>query len=584
MLKESHSFDFCVIGGGIAGVCAAISAARQGIKTAIIQDRPVFGGNSSSEIRMHISGADRSGELPNLRETGILEELRLENLRRNPQQSYSVWDSILYEKIKAEPNIVSFLNCSCLDAEMDGDKILSVTGWQLTTETYHTIESKIFADCSGDGILAPLTGAEFRMGREAKDEFDESIAPEIADDKTMGMTLMFTAKDTGQPQSFQPPSWAHTFQTDDDLPSGATEHNKWIKMGYWWIELGGEKYHSIHDTETIRAELLKIVYGVWDHIKNHGDHGAENWALDWIQFLPGKRESRRYVGAHILSQKEIEAGGRFEDVVAYGGWTIDDHDPSGFWSLKTSRPSTIWHPCPSPYGIPFRSLYSKKLKNLMFAGRCISATHVAMSSTRVMGTAAVMGQAVGTAAAIAIKNDLLPSGISKNLINDLQQSLLKQDCYLPNVTQKFREMTTRAELLATSGSAEPLRDGTNRPANNNPHCWEGRPGDSLEYRWPELQKISKLTFIFDSDLSTSIAFSHLYYPEKRITEVPPQLVKDFQIDILDDGGEWQPVLSIEGNFQRFVTLDVSKQTAGARAIFKTTWGAEAVRLYAFYVD
>ena len=584
MLKESHSFDFCVIGGGIAGVCAAISAARQGIKTAIIQDRPVFGGNSSSEIRMHISGADRSGELPNIRETGILEELRLENLRRNPQQSYSVWDSILYEKIKAEPNIEHFLNCSCLDAEMDGDEILSVTGWQLTTETYHTIVSKIFADCSGDGILAPLTGAEFRIGREARDEFDESIAPDAADDKTMGMTLMFAAKDTGQPQSFQPPAWAYTFKTDDDLPSGATEHTEWIKMGYWWIELGGENYHSIHDTEKIRDQLLKIVYGVWDHIKNHGDHGAENWALDWIQFLPGKRESRRYVGEHILSQKEIEAGGCFEDVVAYGGWTMDDHDPGGFWSLKTSRPSTIWHPCPSPYGIPFHSLYSKNIENLMFAGRCISATHVAMSSTRVMGTAAVMGQAVGTAAAIAIKNDIPPAGLSEKLVDDLQQSLLNQDCYLPGVTQRFSEMTIAAELSATSGSAEVLRDGTNRPVENNSHCWEGRPGDSLEYRWPDKQKITKLTLIFDSDLSISIAFSHLYYPEKRIIEVPLQLVKEFQIDILDDNGEWQPLHSIEGNSQRFVTLDVNEQTAGVRAVFKSTWGAGKVRLYAFYID
>jgi FAD dependent oxidoreductase len=584
MFKVSHNFDFCVVGGGVAGICAAMSAARQGIKTAIIQDRPIFGGNSSSEIRMHISGADRSGELPNLRETGILEELRLENLRRNPQQSYSVWDSILYQKIKAEPNIESFLNCSCLDVEMDGDKILSVTGWQLTTETYHTIKSKIFADCSGDGILAPMTGAQFRMGREAQDEFDESIAPEIADDKTMGMTLMFAAKDTGKPQSFRPPSWAHTFKTDDDLPSGATEHDKYIKMGYWWIELGGEKYHSIHDTEKIRDELLKIVYGVWDHIKNHGDHGAENWALDWVQFLPGKRESRRYVGAHILSQKEIGSGGRFDDVVAYGGWTMDDHDPGGFWSLKTSRPSTIFHPCPSPYGIPLRSLYSKNIKNLMFAGRCISATHAAMSSTRVMGSAAVMGQAVGTAAAIAIKKNILPSGISKNLVDDLQQSLLNQDCYLPGVTQKFSDINTSIELSATSGSAQPLLDGTNRPVGNDPHCWEGRLGDSLEYRWSQQQKISHLTLIFDSDLSTSIAFSHLYYPEKRITEVPPQLVKDFQIEILDDNGEWQLFRSIEGNYQRFVTLAVNKQTTGIRAIFKTTWGAEKVRLYAFYID
>jgi len=290
--RLNHKFDLCVVGGGMAGLCAAISAAREGARVAIVQDRPVFGGNSSSEIRVHVCGADRHGQIPNMRETGIIEEFRMENLRRNPSRSFSIWDTVLYEKALLEPNITRFLNCSCLDAKMDGPRVKSITAWQLTTYTYHTIEADIFADCSGDGILAPLTGALYRVGREARGEYGESIEPEVADSKTMGMTCLFQAKDTGSPQPFEPPSWANDYPTDDSFPHRG---HHWLEMGYWWVELGGED-DSIADTEKVRDELLKIVYGMWDHLKNHGDHGAENWALDWVQFLPGKRESRRYIG------------------------------------------------------------------------------------------------------------------------------------------------------------------------------------------------------------------------------------------------------------------------------------------------
>ena len=181
-----HEVDVCVVGGGMAGLCAAIAAARHGAQVALMHDRPVLGGNASSEMRIHICGADRHGSIPNLRETGILEELRLENLYRNPNKNFSIWDTILYEKARYEPNITLLLNCSCLDAEMAGDRISSIVGWQLTTETYHRVRAKLYADCSGDAILAPLTGAEWRMGREARREYGESIAPEEADARTMG--------------------------------------------------------------------------------------------------------------------------------------------------------------------------------------------------------------------------------------------------------------------------------------------------------------------------------------------------------------------------------------------------------------
>lgn len=575
MTNLTSKFDICVIGGGMAGLCAAVSAARGGAKVAIVQDRPVFGGNSSSEIRVHVCGADRHGQIPNMRETGILEELRMENLHRNPQRSFSIWDTVLYETVLLEPNITRFLNCSCVDAKMDGSRIKSITAWQLTTYTYHTIEADIFIDCSGDGMLAPITGAQYRVGREARDEYGESIEPVVADRKTMGMTCLFQAKDMGTPQPFEPLSWAHSYPTDESLPHRG---HGWVEMGYWWVELGGED-DSIADTEKIRDELLKIVYGLWDHIKNHGKHHAENWALDWIQFLPGKRESRRYIGDHVLTQNDVTAEGRFDDLVAYGGWTMDDHAPAGF---RHPGAPTIFHPAPSPYGISYRCLYSKNVDNLMFAGRCASMSHAAMSSTRVMGTASSMGQAVGTAAAMAIKAGITPREVGKSRVSELQQSLIRQDAYLPWVKQQFSDLTRRAVLRASSGDAEPLRDGINRPVGKDTHAWIGRVGDSIEYTWKDLHHVESATLVLDSALHKLAAMSHLQH-DNQLRHVPEEMVKDLRIEIRA-GGQWQPWRTVQGNHHRLLRAPISAEVDGIRVVFDSTWGAEAVRVFAFYLE
>lgn len=159
-----HKVDLCVVGGGLAGMCAAVAAARHGIKVALMHDRPVYGGNASSEIRMWVCGAHGK----NNRETGIIEEIALETLYRNPYRRYPMWDAILFELINNEKNITPILNCSCNDIEMDGSKIKKVIGWQTTTQCYHIVEAKLFADCSGDSILAPLSGAEYRWGVKAE--------------------------------------------------------------------------------------------------------------------------------------------------------------------------------------------------------------------------------------------------------------------------------------------------------------------------------------------------------------------------------------------------------------------------------
>ncbi len=569
--------DFCVVGGGMAGICAAVSAARHGARVALMHERPMLGGNASSECRVHVQGAGQTY----LRETGILEELRLDNLACNPQQSYSLWDLVLYEKVKAEANITLLLNCSCLDASMDNNRIRSVTGWQLTTQTYHTVKAKIFADCSGDGILAPLTNAEYRVGREARNEYNESIAPETADKRTMGMTCLFMSREHSTPQPFTPPQWARTFESAAEIPYGDPTR-RWWEMGYWWVELGGE-YDSIHDTEMLRDELLKITLGVWDFIKNRSPEREKtaNWALDWLQFLPGKRESRRYLGDHVLNQNDIESEGRFDDLVAYGGWSMDDHHPAGFEAVKIGAPATIFHPAPSPYGITYRCLYSRNIDNLMFAGRCHSATHAAMSSTRVMGTGCSMGQAVGTAAGMAVSRGLMPRDICGH-IAELQQTLIRDDCYLPWVEFQHPQLTRDSRLEATHGDPEPVRDPFFRQIGEESHAWIARPGDSLTYNFPSATEVSKAWLTLDSAMDRNIIMSH-HQRDDHLSRLPDVLPRSFRIEGMLDG-EWETLSRVEDNHQRHVNLPVNRRLSALRWTLEQTRGADECRVYGFVVE
>ncbi|HGJ66695.1 TPA: FAD-dependent oxidoreductase [bacterium] len=573
MKRKIHKVDFCVVGGGLAGMLASISAARHGARVLLMHDRPVLGGNASSEIRMWVCGAHGK----NNKETGILEEILLENLYRNPQRVYSIWDSILYEKVKFEENITLLLNCTCNDLVMDGDKIRSIKGWQLTSETWHTVEATLFADCSGDSILAPLSGAEFRVGRESASEFGEDIEPEEADKKTMGMSCLIQARETDRPQPFIPPKWAYEYPTEDDLPYRGHDVRN---TNFWWIELGGEQ-DSIHDTEEIRDELLKVAFGVWDHIKNHGDHGAENWVLDWVGFLPGKRESRRYIGDHIITQNDVRAEGRFDDIVAYGGWSMDDHHPSG---INWKGQPTIFHPAPSPFGIPYRCLYSKNISNLFFAGRNISATHASMSSTRVMATCAILGQAVGTSASIAIKHNLSPRGVYQEKIKELQQTLMDDDCYLPWQVRVIPDAVKSAMLTASEGDPEPIRNGIDRPVGDNNNCWTGKVGSYVEYTFEFTQLITEIRLVFDSDLNRIPLNMPCNYPlNAEPVSVPKSMIKAFRIEVVDFLGNWNVVAEEHNNYQRLVKIKTNIEAIALRFIPLETWGSEKANLFAWDV-
>ena len=584
--EVEHDVDLCVVGGGMGGLLTAISAARRGAKVALMQDRPVLGGNASSEIRMWICGAGT--RVRNLQETGIMEEIALDNMARNPSRNWSIWDSILYEKVRFEPNIDLILNCACCEAEMDGAKIKSVTGFQLTTYQKHKVRAKIFADCSGDSILAPLTGASYRVGREAKSEFGEEFGIEKADRRTMGSSLLIQARETDHKVAFTPPSWAYDFPDDNALNHKPHECLLKPHTNFYWIELGGMA-DTINDAEKLRDELLKIAFGVWDHMKNHGEHGADNWELDWIGFLPGKRESRRYVGDYTLTQEDVEKGGkRFEDTVAYGGWQIDNHLPGGFWMKSKGGAHLQKRRLTEPYAIPYRCLYSRDVENLMFAGRNLSATHTAFASARVMGTIGIMGQAVGTAAALAVEKGVLPRGLyaDKALLKELQKRLMDDDCFLPHFKREVSPLAKAATLSADYGDASDLLNGIDRRIWGKDNGYFGKTNQAITYTFDKPTFVNGFRLVTDSDLDREnfdghpdlltipmTLFKGLGYNNTSFT-FPRTVLKSFRIEVKTSFGGWETVFETKDNHQRLVRGKIARKCLGIRLVPLSTWGSE----------
>ena len=561
MRNISYNADLCVVGGGMSGLCCAIAAARHGIKVILVQDRPVLGGNASSEIRMWIGGAHGKDN----REGGIIEEIFLENFYQNPSLKYPIWDSVLYEKAMAEQNLTLLLNTSCLDATVDGDRIVSIKAWQSNAETFHTISATYFADCSGDSILAPLSGAKFMYGREAKNEFGETIPPDVADKKTMGMSCLFQIRETDHKVDFTPLKWAYKYETDADLPY--KDHDK--NNNFWWIELGGE-WDCIHDTDRCRDELLKICYGVWDHMKNRGDHDVDNWELEWIGFLPGKRESRRYVGKYIVTQNDVEAEGRFDDIVAYAGWSMDDHFPEGFYYTKGYP--TMYHSAPRPWGLPLRCMISENIKNLVFAGRDISVTHTALSSSRVMATCAILGQALGTAVAQAITDNCPVENVD---ISRLQQTLMEDDCYIPWHTREIPLLTREAHC-----NSEVIRNGIDRGENN---LWIGKAGDTVKYTFEEDTEISEIRLVFDNDMNRKYHNMPCNYPLVQTAfKLPSTLIKEYKIVGENSAGD-KLELSVSDNHQRFVRHCVNWKVKELTFIPISTHGCDDFRVFDFEI-
>jgi FAD dependent oxidoreductase len=567
--KCSLETEVCVVGGGTAGICAAVAAARNGAKVILVQDRPMLGGNASSEIRMWICGAHGKGN----QESGLVEELQLNNYYYNPTRIFPVWDDVMYGFCVQEPNLTLILNCSINQVVTEGSRITEIKGWSLTEQKNYSIKANIFADCSGDSVLR-TSGAEYRIGREGRDEFNECHAPEKADSMTMGNSILIQLReiDPADHKPFRAPEWAHHY-TDETAPKRPLDPVG--GSNFWWLEIGGIR-DTIGQSEEIRDDLLKIAYGCWEYIKNHPDGRGHSWDLDWIGSLPGKRENVRYVGDHILNQNDVEAEGRFEDIIAHGGWSMDDHHPL---AIEHPGEPTIFHHAPSPYGIPYRALYSKNIENLMFAGRNMSATHMAMSSTRVMATTSVMGQAVGTAASIAVSNGLTPRGVYEQKLAELQKTLLDQDQFIP-----WKEREVPALTLEADASHEVLRNGIERDRDDNDNGIWLADGESVEYSFSSSCVISCIRLIFDSDLSDKKHMICRVPKEGNEITLPEMLTKGFEIQA-QNGGEWRTVYTDDNNFHRLVILEIAPFEAEAvRLKINSTWGDSKAHVYSFEIS
>jgi len=441
--------DLIVVGGGMAGTCAAIAAARSGIKVILVQDRPVLGGNGSSEVRLWVLGATSHMGNNNrwAREGGVIDEILVENLYRNKEGNAIIFDTILLEKVISEPNITLLLNTAVFDIEKnDEENISSLNAFCSQNSTEYILSAPLFCDASGDGIIAFKAGASFRMGAEVKAEFGEGFTPTEEYGELLGHTMYFYSKDIGRPVKYVAPSYA--LKDITKIPRFKSIKTGDMGCNFWWFEFGG-RGDTVHDTEEIKWQLWSVIYGVWDYIKNSGKFPeSENLTLEWVGSIPGKRESRRFEGEYIMKQQDIIEQTHFPDAVSFGGWAIDLHPADGVFS---ELPACNQYHSKGIYEIPYRCLISKDIKNLFIAGRLISASHVAFGSTRVMATSAHGAQAIGIAAALCIQNRMRPCDLSKDEnIKNLQQKLNINGQSIPGVPINVKENLAATANISSS--------------------------------------------------------------------------------------------------------------------------------------
>ncbi len=464
--EDGGNFDVIVVGAGTAGCSAAIAAARLGARTALIQDRPVLGGNASIELGVGTDGASVSKA--NARETGIVEEGNLIRVKKGQHKMSAAFQ----ELADAEPNLTVFYNSRVINAEKpSGQSISAVIAVNTLTLRHKRFSGKMFVDCTGDGWVGFYAGAEYRFGREASGEFGESAAPEQADSITMSGCIMgnltcgYRAQDAGRPVDYTAPPWAVTLLPPDEFhrkPRG-------FKSGQWWLEHPGT-FNDLEEPERCRDELIRIVFAYWEWVKKHSEYRdeARTYHLTYVPYIDARRETRRLVGDYILKQQDAEAGTLFPDRIGYGGWSLDVHHPKGIHSGKEG-PYDFDGRVPL-YSVPFRSLYSRNIDNLLFGGRNISVTHIALGTVRVQATLAVLGQASGTAAAMCVAKSVTPRTIAQRHITELQQQLLKDDCYIPELKNEDpADLARSAAVTASSTSTYTIFDKSSYKLDQTRH-------------------------------------------------------------------------------------------------------------------
>ena len=415
--SDKGRYDLVVAGGGVAGMCAAVAAARQGLKVALIHDRPVPGGNNSAEVRVHLGGSIECGPYPNLGNM-IKEFGHTKKGNAKSAENYEDWKKMSF--VENEENISLFLNTHVTDLEMKDGYIEALLARNIETGELMRFSAPVFSDCTGDASVGYLAGAEWRTGRESLAETGEPGAVEVADRQVLGASVQWNSKDMGKPSPFPVFEYGKVF-TEESVQK--------VKGGEWTWETGMLR-DQVLEAERVRDHGLLVVYSNWSYLKNHSSVKEEfaDRALDWVAYVAGKRESRRLVGDVMLTQNDILHQVPYEDATCATSWSIDLHypDPANtaffpgeeFKAVCTQEYIEI-------YPIPYRCFYSKNIPNLFMAGRNISVTHVALGTVRVMRTTAMMGEVVGLAASVCHRHGCLPRDVYRTHFADLQ-ALMEQ--------------------------------------------------------------------------------------------------------------------------------------------------------------
>jgi len=554
---DRGAFDLVVVGAGPGGTPAAIAAARHGARVALVGDRPVLGGNASDEIGVSMCGAcvDKAAA----RETGIAEEATCLRAHLNSPSLSEPYRLL----VEGESNITVFACERMVEVEMRDGRIAAILTRNTMTGRRSRLKGRFFVDATGDGWLGYYAGAKFRIGREAEDEFNEHHAPEVADEMTMSGLLhepkvgvCYWAEDAGGPIEYVTPQFA------DILPPHFRRHIE-SPYGMWYVEHPGW-FDDCNDPERARDELVRISFAYWGWVKNQARFKAKatNLRLREIPIMDGRRESRRLIGDYVLTENDCEEGRVFPDAVAYGGWPLDTHDPNGVQAPISNGHRYRCDTLPF-YTIPLRCLYSVNVSNLFMSGRDISATHIALGSTRVQQTCTVIGQAVGTAAAMCIKSGLSPRELGERRIRELQETLMREDAWIPGFCNGDPCDHARTAVVTASSSATETRryshgkivtyahvspsnviDGVARPVDGESHAWISSATAKLP-QWirldfPDRVPVHEVRLTFDSDLEFSAW-------RKRIAD---ELVKDYVLEGSSDGREWRVLAEVNGNFMR----------------------------------
>ena len=549
-IADFGEWDYIVVGAGPGGIGAAVSAARCGLKTALICGRPCVGGNASDEGTIGFDGAAFNHK--GYHETGISDEIK-----RTREHFDLTWQGAIEKLINAEPNITLFLNTVCIKAECAADIITSIECVNTLTLEKSRFKSNLFADCSGDGWLGYYAGAKYRSGREAKHEFSEKFAPLSPDTFTMsgcitgsradvGRLLSFYLEDAGKPVDFNPPDWAVKLPDGNALnrePASKT-------MTEWWMENSND-FDDVYDSEFARDELVRLVVGYFDWLKNSYKKGYENRYMKYLALHNSKRENRRLVGDYIMTQNDFDTKTRFNDAISYSGWKIDIHHPKGIYSGSEGAFYADQIVPITP--IPYRTLYSINIKNLFMASRCASFSHIALGSARVESTINTLGQAIGVAAYLCHKYNVFPRDIYNSHIKELQQTLIKNDQTIFGIlNDDENDLARSAVITATSvdsnanGFADNIVNGKIRNIGDECNAWisdikYGLP-QSIELTLKNPEIISEIHITADTDLT---------YPRLSFEKPQPYgfTAKHIKAECFNSD-KWITVFEIKDNYKR----------------------------------